>query len=57
MKVRIGLFGVGLYTYWPQFAGLLGRLTSYQAAIGLGHIADKIEKLGRLLGIRVTRVC
>jgi len=30
---------------------------AHHAAIGLGHIADKIEKLGRLLGIRATRVC
>ena len=30
---RIGLFGIGLDTYWPQFPGLLGRLESYQALI------------------------
>ena len=26
-------------------------------AIGVGHIADKIEKLGSLLGVEVNRVC
>ena len=32
-KVKIGLFGVGLDTYWPQFPGLLERLQSYQQQI------------------------
>jgi len=31
--VRIGLFGIGLDTYWPQFDGLLDRLTGYQKEI------------------------
>ena len=30
---------------------------AHHAAIGLGHIAGKIEKLAKLLGIRFTRVC
>ncbi len=30
---RIGLFGIGLDTYWPQFDGLLERLTGYQNRI------------------------
>ncbi len=30
---------------------------AHHAAIGLGHLADRIEKLGRLLGIKTTRVC
>jgi L-arabinose isomerase len=29
----IGLFGIGLDTYWPQFRGLLERLTGYQNEI------------------------
>jgi len=33
-KTRIGLFGIGLDTYWPQFAGLKNRLTGYQKQIG-----------------------
>jgi L-arabinose isomerase len=28
-RLRIGLFGIGLDTYWPQFAGLHDRLTGY----------------------------
>lgn len=30
---KIGLFGIGLDTYWPQFEGLLTRLTGYQEEI------------------------
>jgi L-arabinose isomerase len=33
-KTRIGLFGIGLDTYWPQFAGLKNRLVGYQRQIG-----------------------
>ncbi|HRT09753.1 MAG TPA: L-fucose/L-arabinose isomerase family protein [Candidatus Paceibacterota bacterium] len=32
-KIKIGLFGIGLDTYWPQFDGLLKRLTGYQKQI------------------------
>jgi L-arabinose isomerase len=31
--VKIGLFGIGLDTYWPQFKGLKDRLEGYQASI------------------------
>lgn len=31
---KIGLFGIGLDTYWPQFKGLRERLIGYQAQIG-----------------------
>jgi len=30
---KIGLFGIGLDTYWPQFDGLLDRLIGYQQQI------------------------
>ena len=33
MKTKVGLFGIGLDTYWPQFEGLLNKLTNYQAYI------------------------
>ncbi len=32
-KFNIGLFGIGLDTYWPQFEGLLDKLKSYQQQI------------------------
>ena len=31
--IRIGLFGIGLDTYWPQFPGLKERLEGHQASI------------------------
>jgi L-arabinose isomerase len=34
--LKIGLFGIGLDTYWPQFAGLKERLEGYQARIRRG---------------------
>jgi len=33
MKTKVGLFGIGLDTYWPQFDGLLDNLKSYQEQI------------------------
>jgi len=32
-RTKIGLFGIGLDTYWPQFEGLLDRLNGYQNRI------------------------
>ena len=39
--LRVGLFGIGLDTYWPQFAGLEDRLKGY-----LGKVADKLRRPG-----------
>ena len=41
--VRVGLFGVGLDTYWPQFAGLKERLEGYQE-----EIAEIIRSAGNV---------
>ncbi len=38
---RIGLFGIGLDTYWPQFDGLRDRLLGYQR-----YIAERLRALG-----------
>jgi L-arabinose isomerase len=40
-KTKVGLFGIGLDTYWDQFDGLLERLKGYQK-----KIADKIVEFG-----------
>ena len=40
-KVKVGLIGVGLDTYWGQFEGLLPRLTGYQKEIN-----DRMSSLG-----------
>lgn len=39
--LRVGLFGIGLDTYWPQFAGLKERLEGYVA-----RVAGKLERPG-----------
>ncbi len=59
---RVGLFGIGLDTYWPQFPGLKERLQGYQDVIaerlstlrvevvnaGLVDSADKARSAARL---------
>lgn len=39
--LRIGLVGIGLDTYWPQFPGLKERLQSYTA-----KVASRLERDG-----------
>jgi L-arabinose isomerase len=39
--IRIGLFCIGLDTYWPQFAGLRDRLEGYQS-----RILDRLAREG-----------
>ena len=33
LNIKVGLFGIGLDTYWPQFEGLLDKLLVYQEQI------------------------
>jgi L-arabinose isomerase len=33
MSARVGVFGIGLAAYWPQFAGMKERLQGYQRAV------------------------
>lgn len=40
-SLRLGLFGIGLDAYWPQFAGLRERLQGY-----LGTVAEKLARPG-----------
>ena len=39
--LRLGLFGIGLDAYWPQFAGLQQRLEGY-----VGRVAAKLARPG-----------
>ena len=39
--IKIGLFGIGLHTYWAQFDGLLEKLRGYQ-----DEIKNKIASFG-----------
>lgn len=40
-SVKVGVFGIGLDTYWPQFAGLRDRLTGY-----LARVENRLRALG-----------
>jgi L-arabinose isomerase len=40
-QLKVGLFGIGLQTYWPQFPGLQERLTGFTE-----RVASKLEKFG-----------
>ena len=40
-KARVGLFGIGLAAYWPQFPGLQKRLTGY-----LKHVEKQLAQWG-----------
>ncbi len=40
---KVGLFGIGLQTYWPQFDGLRERLEGYQARVREGLAARGAE--------------
>jgi L-arabinose isomerase len=47
-EFTVGLFGIGLETYWPQFEGLQQRLTGYtqQVADWLGNTGVRVVNLG-----------
>lgn len=41
MKAKIGVFGIGLAAYWPQFKGLKERLETYQR-----YVEKRLEDFG-----------
>lgn len=50
-KINIGLIGVGLDTYWNQFAGLKNRLETYQQ-----EIADNMAKFNAtVINVGITQ--
>ncbi len=46
--LRVGLFGIGLDTYWPQFDGLRERLVTYTDLLAqrLGRPGVQVVNLG-----------
>jgi L-arabinose isomerase len=40
-RARIGVFGIGLDTYWPQFEGLKERIEGYQR-----RVEERVDELG-----------
>ena len=40
-RARVGVFGIGLATYWPQFEGLKERIEGYQA-----RVEERVRELG-----------
>jgi L-arabinose isomerase len=41
LPARVGVFGIGLATYWPQFEGLRERIEGYQA-----RVEQRVGELG-----------
>ena len=41
LPARVGVFGIGLATYWPQFEGLRERIEGYQA-----RVEQRVDELG-----------
>ena len=41
LPARVGVFGIGLDTYWPQFAGLKERIEGYQR-----RVEERVAALG-----------
>jgi L-arabinose isomerase len=41
MSARIGVFGIGLAAYWPQFEGLRERIAGYQS-----RVEERVRSLG-----------
>ncbi|MFA6702062.1 MAG: hypothetical protein WCR12_07905, partial [Dysgonamonadaceae bacterium] len=55
-KVKVGLFGVGLETYWPQFEGLLCRLTGYQQEIASQALNNKTFRMKTSFKIMIVLI-
>ena len=41
LAAKIGVFGIGLAAYWPQFEGLRERLEGYQR-----HVEERLRGFG-----------
>ena len=47
-------FSIGAREFMDQWSK---HGPAHHCAIGVGHVADSIEKLGKILGIKVVRIC
>jgi L-arabinose isomerase len=47
-RARVGVFGIGLATYWPQFEGLKERIEGYQARVEarVGELGGDVVSAG-----------
>jgi L-arabinose isomerase len=47
-RARVGVFGIGLATYWPQFEGLKQRIEGYQARVErrVGELGGDVVSAG-----------
>src|SRR3954452_19830197 len=48
LPARVGVFGIGLATYWPQFEGLRERIEGYQARVEqrVGELGGEVVSAG-----------
>jgi L-arabinose isomerase len=58
-RARVGVFGIGLDTYWPQFAGLKERIEGYQRRVearvaGLGGEVVSAGLIDTAVGARAA---
>ena len=58
MKIKIGLFSIGLDTYWGQFSGLFDRLEGYrkEISIRLGNENVEIIDAGMIDNVNKARI-
>jgi L-arabinose isomerase len=42
-QLKVGLFGIGLDTYWPQFPGLANRLTGYMTQVARNLASSQVQ--------------
>ncbi len=47
-------FSIGAKTFIDNWSK---QGPAHHCAIGVGHVADKIDKFGKLLNMRVVRIC
>jgi L-arabinose isomerase len=57
LPARVGVFGIGLATYWPQFPGLKERIEGYQARVEerVRHLGGEVVSAGLVDGDQAAR--